>query len=167
MTDAALKERLRLLRQGLQPEASTSTPSSANKLASSPPTSINTSSVSQRPASASADTNADQALFERLRSLKSTNESLTQKPLQGALPSLNKPPPSRQIEHRDEQDEIDALIQSTQDQQDLERSNSDNALASYDAASDHLSDSDLENDIEAITREADEIVNTARDEVAF
>ncbi|CBQ72977.1 related to Het-c heterokaryon incompatibility protein [Sporisorium reilianum SRZ2] len=153
MTDAALKERLRSLRQGLQPEAQKSS------------SSVLTSTTTIQPDSTS---DTDQLLFERLRKLQSTNKPNTSSHLSTASPSRSTPTnTSHAANPRDEQDEIEALIQSTQDQLDLERSTSQDVLGSYDAESDHLSDSDVEQDIDAITRDAADIANAVRDELAL
>src|SRR5690242_6324200 len=112
MSDAALKERLRVLRQGLQPETSTPEPRSATKSAT-PPTSNTASSTDPQ----SAEANEDQDLFERLRNLKSTNAS---------PPQATSPRTQISVRQRDEQDEVEAFIRSTQDQLNLERSNSEN-----------------------------------------
>ena len=152
MTDAALKERLRSLRQGLQPEAQRN---------SSPVL----TSTTIKPDS---NSDTDQLLFKRLRKLHSTDTSQASNGSSTAAPSGSTPTNnSHAANPRDEQDEIDALIQSTQDQLDLERSTSQDVLGSYDAESDHLSDSDIEQDIDAITRDAADIVNAVRDELAL
>ncbi|CDR99817.1 hypothetical protein [Sporisorium scitamineum] len=104
----------------------------------------------------------DQLLFERLRKLQSIDKSPST-----ASPSCSTVTKTSHAKPRDEQDEIDALIQSTQDQIDLERSTAQDVSGSYDAESDRLSDSDVEQDIDAITKDAEDIVNAVRDELAL
>ncbi|EST05607.1 Heterokaryon incompatibility Het-C [Kalmanozyma brasiliensis GHG001] len=153
MKDEALKERLRLLRQGKQPEAQ---PASSSLQASTAPTQNRSSTAVPDP---------DQLLFERFRKLKpaETSQPHVSEP---SAPVRRTVPTASHIKPQDEQDEIDALIRSTQDQLDLEQSTSDPGLDSY-ADSDHLSDSDIEQDIDAVTKDAAEIINAVRDELAL
>lgn len=85
-------------------------------------------------------------MIERLRKLHSQDASQPSKAEQ-VLPIQTEE--SQPVKPRDEQDEIDALIQLTRDQLDLEQFTGDNVLDSYDADPDHLSDSGLERDIDA------------------
>ncbi|KAJ1029194.1 hypothetical protein NDA18_002822 [Ustilago nuda] len=170
MKDEALKERLRLLRQGKQPEAATPNSSSSPPLnTSAPRTKPRTAKAITPQGSATSSTSPEQAdpdqdLIERLRKLHSQDASQPSKAEQ-VLPIQTEE--SQPVKPRDEQDEIDALIQSTRDQLNLEQFTGDNVLDSYDADPDHLSDSDLERDTDAVNRDAADIVNAVRDELAL